>query len=89
VSEHHFSLRQNPFGWVQSALNRVPGLPHNGLYTLLQRRAAHSPPPFDAGTRLWLWLSFLFGAPLGLAATVVETVVRSGATVHLVAVRHS
>ena len=23
VSDHHFSLRQNPFGWIQSALNRV------------------------------------------------------------------
>jgi SAM-dependent methyltransferase len=88
-SEHHFSLRQNPFGWVQSALNRVPGLPHNGLYTLLQRRAPHSPPPFDAATRAWLWASFLVGTPLGLAATLVETVLRSGATVHLVAVRHS
>ena len=88
-SEHHFSLRQNPFGWVQSALNRVPGLPHNGLYTLLQRRAAHSPPPFDAATRAWLWASFLVGTPLGLAATLVETILRSGATVHVVAVRHS
>ena len=88
-SEHHFSLRQNPFGWVQSALNRVPGLPQNGLYTLLQRRAEHSAPPFDAATRAWLWLSFLVAAPLGLAATLAETVLRSGATVHLVAVRHS
>jgi 2-polyprenyl-3-methyl-5-hydroxy-6-metoxy-1,4-benzoquinol methylase len=88
-SEHHFSLRQNPFGWVQSALNRVPGLPWNGLYTLLQQRPAHSPPPFDAATRAWLWLSFLVAAPLGLAATAVETLLRSGATVHLVAVRHS
>ena len=58
-SEHHFSLRQNPFGWLQSALNRVPGLPRNGLYTLLQRRAPDGVPPF------------------------------SGATVHLVGVRHS
>jgi SAM-dependent methyltransferase len=88
-SEHHFSLRQNPFGWVQSALNRVPGMPQNGLYTLLQRRAAHAKPPFDAATRAWLWLSFLAGTPLGLAAALFETAARSGATVHLVAVRHS
>ena len=88
-SEHHFSLRQNPFGWVQSALNRVPGLPQNGLYTLLQRRPPGARPPYDAATRAWLWLSFLVGAPLGLLATLVETVLRSGATVHLVAVRHS
>jgi 2-polyprenyl-3-methyl-5-hydroxy-6-metoxy-1,4-benzoquinol methylase len=88
-SEHHFSLRQNPFGWVQSALNRVPGLPWNGLYTLLQHRPPHSAPPFNALTRAWLWLSFLVATPLGLAATAVETFLRSGATVHLVAVRHS
>jgi SAM-dependent methyltransferase len=89
LSEHHFSLRQNPFGWLQSALNRVPGLPRNGLYTLLQRRAPGSAPPFGAATRAWLWLSFLVGIPLGLVATLVETVLRSGATVHLVAIRHS
>ena len=88
-SEHHFSLRQNPFGWLQSALNRVPGLPRNGLYTLLQRRAPGAPAPFDAATRAWLWLSFGVGIPLGLIATLVETGLRSGATVHLVAVRHS
>jgi 2-polyprenyl-3-methyl-5-hydroxy-6-metoxy-1,4-benzoquinol methylase len=88
-SEHHFSLRQNPFGWLQSALNRVPGLPRNGLYTLLQRRAPGSAAPFSPAIRAWLWLSFLVGTPLGLLATLGETVARSGATVHLVAVRHS
>ena len=81
-SEHHFSLRQNPFGWVQSALNRVPGLPRNGLYTLLQRRAPDTQPAFTPAIRLWLWLSLLALAPLALAATGVETVLRSGATVH-------
>ena len=88
-SEHHFSLRQNPFGWLQSALNRVPGLPRNGLYTILQRRAPEDAPPFSAAIRAWLWLSFLVGTPLGLLATLAETVLRSGGTVHLVAVRHS
>ena len=43
ISDHHFSLRQNPFGWVQSALNRVAWLPHNGLYTLLHRRDRRAP----------------------------------------------
>ena len=27
VSDHHFSLRQNPFGWIQSAQNRRASLP--------------------------------------------------------------
>ena len=88
-SEHHFSLRQNPFGWVQSLLNLLPGLPRNGLYTLLQRRAPGAPPPFDLATRAALWLALALGMPLGLLATLVETGLRTGATVHLVAVRHS
>jgi 2-polyprenyl-3-methyl-5-hydroxy-6-metoxy-1,4-benzoquinol methylase len=86
-SEHHFSLRQNPFGWIQSALNRWPGLPRNGLYRLLHRRAAGEPACFDAGTRLLLWLAFLLLAPPALAASLAEALLRSGATVHLVARR--
>lgn len=84
-SEHHFSLRQNPFGWIQSFLNRFPGFPRNGLYVLLHRRSRSEPLPFDATTRFWLrfWLVAL--APLALAAAVFEAVLRSGATIHFVA----
>ena len=85
ISEHHFSLRQNPFGWVQSFLNRLPGLPRNGLYTLLHQRSAGEPLPYDARTRFWLWFWLVVGSPLGLVATVLETAFRSGATVHVVA----
>jgi SAM-dependent methyltransferase len=85
LSEHHFSLRQNPFGWMQSVLNRFPGLPRNGLYALLHRRGSSDAPPFDARTRFWLRFWLVVSAPLGLLATVIETIARSGATVHLVA----
>jgi SAM-dependent methyltransferase len=85
ISEHHFSLRQNPFGWMQSVLNRFGSLPRNGLYTLLHRRSPSDPLPFDSRIRFWLWFWLIVGAPLGLLATFVETVARSGATVHLVA----
>jgi 2-polyprenyl-3-methyl-5-hydroxy-6-metoxy-1,4-benzoquinol methylase len=84
-SEHHFSVRQNPFGWIQSALNQIPGLPPNALYALLHRRAMGEPPPYDARTRFWLWLSLVLGAPAGIALTLGETLVRSGATVHVLA----
>jgi SAM-dependent methyltransferase len=87
ISEHHFSLRQNPFGWLQSVLNRFPSMPRNGLYTLLHHRTAGAPLPFDARTRFWLWFWLVLGFPLGLAATVLETAFRSGATVHVVARR--
>ena len=43
ASEHHFSLRQNPFGWVQTALNKSRRLPRNGLYTLLKSRPGAAP----------------------------------------------
>lgn len=89
ASDHHFSLRQNPFGWIQSALNRVSFLPRNGLYTLLHRRGLGESPPYDARTRALLWLGLLVAAPFALAATVLETLARTGATVHVVGVRRA
>ena len=85
VSEHHFSLRQNPFGWIQSALNRSQSLPRNGLYNLLHRRSGEASAPFDLWTRLKLWFWLVVGAPLAVVVTVFETLARSGATVHVVA----
>ena len=85
-SEHHFSLRQNPFGWVQSWQNRRPDLPRNGLYTLLYRRSASEAPPFDAATRRRLLLGFALAAAPALAATLLETAVRNGGTVHVVGI---
>jgi 2-polyprenyl-3-methyl-5-hydroxy-6-metoxy-1,4-benzoquinol methylase len=84
-SEHHFSLRQNPFGWIQSSLNRRPGLPRNGLYTLLHRRGPGEPLPFDARTRRRLLRAGLLRVPVALALTIAEALLRSGATVHVVA----
>ncbi len=84
-SAHHFSLRQNPFGWVQSALNRRAGLPRNALYVLLHGRGAGEPLPYDARTRRRLRLAYLLGMPLALGLSVVTTLLRSGATVHVVA----
>jgi len=87
--DHHFSLRQNPFGWIQSALNRSQRLPRNGLYAMLHRRGGSEAPPFPAGTRALLWLGLFALAPLSLAATAIETLLRSGATVHVVATRRA
>ncbi len=86
-SQHHFSLRQNPFGWIQSLLNRFPVFPRNALYTLLHQRQRGAPPPFSAGTRFWLLTWLVLATPAALAATLAATLLRSGATVHLVAHR--
>jgi SAM-dependent methyltransferase len=87
ASEHHFSLRQSPFGWIQSALNRREALPRNGLYTLLYQRGAAGAAvaPFDVRTRAALWAALALGAAPALALACLETVCRSGATVHVVA----
>jgi SAM-dependent methyltransferase len=84
-SEHHFSLRQNPFGWVQSWQNRRAGLPRNGLYTLLYRRSAGEPLPYDARTRRRILAGFALAAAPALAAACIEAAARAGSTVHLVA----
>ena len=89
VAAHHFSLRQNPFGWIQSWLNRAPGLPRNGLYTLLYERGAGEPAPFDARIRTRLIAGLAVGALPALVLTLVETGLRSGGTVHVVCRRRS
>jgi len=86
-SEHHFSLRQNPFGWIQSALNRCTSLPRNGLYVMLQRRKDEERPRFSFSTRLTLYAALLLLTPPALFLTIVATALRSGATVHVVAVK--
>jgi 2-polyprenyl-3-methyl-5-hydroxy-6-metoxy-1,4-benzoquinol methylase len=86
-SEHHYSLRQNPFGWIQSALNRLRGLPYNGLYCLLHERSAGGRPLFDRWTRLRLFVALILLAPPALVASLMEAWLRTGATVHLVARR--
>jgi SAM-dependent methyltransferase len=86
-SVHHFSLRQNPFGWIQSLMNRFGPLPRNGLYVLLHRRPPGAPLPYDARTRRWLRFWLIVSAPFALGAAFITTALRSGATVHVVAIR--
>lgn len=87
-SEHHFSLRQNPFGWIQSLQNLCPWLPRNGLYVLLQRlQADSSSDRWPLTVRLQLWAICLLLTPAAILLSVLETVFRQGATVHVVARR--
>ena len=83
-SEHHFSLRQNPFGWVQSALNRWTELPRNGLYVLLHRQG-DAEPPYSKSTRRRLRLAYALGIPIGLALSALAALLRTGATIHVTA----
>jgi SAM-dependent methyltransferase len=38
VEVHHFSMEQNPYGWLQSLLN-LSGLPYDSLYTILKTQS--------------------------------------------------
>lgn len=86
-SEHHFSLRQNPFGWVQSLLNRCAWLPRNGLYVLLHHRSSQDVQAYGRLIRCQLWLAFLLLMGPALVLSVIAAIARSGATVHVVAAR--
>jgi SAM-dependent methyltransferase len=82
--EHHFSLRQNPFGWVQSALNCVPLLPRNGLYALLKRRGEQS-PTCGRITRFVQLAAYWLGMPVACVQSAVDAFLRNGASVCVVA----
>jgi SAM-dependent methyltransferase len=87
LSAHHFSLRQNPFGWLQSAQNRIRGLPVNGLYEMLHHRAAGLAAPFPAPLARRMLLAAALAAPLALGLSVLAALARRGATVHVVSTR--
>jgi SAM-dependent methyltransferase len=84
-SSYHFSLRQNPFGWIQSVLNRIRPEHPNHLYTVLQTSGAGGKLPF--GERIGALALLALGTLPALAMSVAEAVLGSGATVHVVATR--
>ena len=88
-STHHFSLRQNPFGWIQSALNRIGRKPPASLYALLHRRAESGVLPFSAVERLVMWAFLVATAPIAIALSVVASWLRTGATIHIAAIRRT
>ncbi len=81
LSAHHFSLRQNPFGWVQSAMNRLAFLPRNALYSLLLRS---SETRFKFPMRTALLAAFVLGMPFALGLSIMAALFRQGASVHVV-----
>jgi SAM-dependent methyltransferase len=86
---YHFSLRQNPFGWIQSLQNRLDPEHPNRLYATMQvpgRRGDAEASGFLS--RLLVvapWL--LIGALPAFLLSIAEAIFRSGATVHVVAIR--
>ena len=87
VQTGHFSLEQNPYGWIQSCYDAL-GFEHNLLYDVLKNRNARSrrlrERPFQLLGVLLLLPLALSGA---LALTLWETVVRRGGTVEVFAIK--
>lgn len=81
--EQHFSLRQNPFGWVQSALNKSDARTRNELYNMLHNRTCKQAVPSRL-RRVAMRVGYLGGMPLALGMSLWATLRRSGASVCLV-----
>jgi SAM-dependent methyltransferase len=85
VAEHHFSLRQNPIGWIQSALNRTHGIPRNSLYGLLYHRSKSHRARFGPVTRAVSYAAAAVGGPAAILLEVLASLAGQGGTVHVVA----
>ena len=81
----HFALEQNPYGWIQSLLNRF-GLPENLLYTALKRDGARDvehparSAPFAFALTL---LALVAVVPLSGLLFTAELLLRRGGTVEV------
>lgn len=84
-SIQHFALLQNPFGWLQSWLNRTTDAPRNSLYTLLHRGDAADATGMTAGQRRLLRAAYLLGLPVAGAVSLAEAMFRSGGTIAVTA----
>jgi SAM-dependent methyltransferase len=83
----HFSFEQNPYGWIQSLLNRS-GFRSNLLYDLIKLPSARSEPqPWRSHPVQSLLLApvLLAIVPLSLLLFAVEVVLRRGGTVEVYA----
>lgn len=85
----HFSFEQNPYGWIQSVLNRC-GLRKNLLYDLLKNASARSiknPIWQHPIQSLFCVLGFFLLLLPAIFMLIPETIFRQGATIELYAVR--
>lgn len=88
-SVSHFSLEYNPYGWVQSILNRM-GFQENLLYDTLKNESARtikSPARSHPVQFFVMLLALIPVVPLGFALFLLEVLVRRGGTIELYARR--
>lgn len=88
-SVSHFSLEYNPYGWIQSILNRM-GFQENLLYDTLKNKSARtikSPARSHPAQFLLMLLALVAVVPLSSVLFLLEVVVRRGGTIELYARR--
>jgi 2-polyprenyl-3-methyl-5-hydroxy-6-metoxy-1,4-benzoquinol methylase len=84
----HLDIVQGPYGFIQSALNRLcPGTELNGLYAWL-KRTQPSTPLARVTVLKWVVLATLL-APFALAEAIVGALAQRGACVTIVARRRN
>ncbi len=83
---HHFSLRQNPFGWVQSGLNWLMPSRRNRLYSYLLNEPAAVEGHSVFAKALW-FAAYVTGMIAVLPLAVLAAICKSGGTIHYLAVR--
>lgn len=81
----HFSLEQNPYGWIQSLLNQL-GFPNNLLYDALKHQSArnvvHPFRTYPVASTL-LVPALLVIVPISLVLFVLEVLLRRGGTIEV------
>lgn len=81
LKEEHFSLRMNPFGWVQSWLNRFKGADRNRLYSLLQTRGGIENSSLSR-PEIWKQKSaYYLGMPVALGLSLLAAACHAGASI--------
>jgi SAM-dependent methyltransferase len=75
----HHCLEQNPYGILQSTLNRwkARGSEPNLLYEILKGTR----PDVPLGRRVWLRTLFLLGMPIALCLATLESIIGRGGTI--------
>ena len=84
-STNHFSMLQNSFGWIQSILNRIPGLEVNCLYNLLHKRSVNISPRLSNSIAITHCFFAVLVFPFALLLTLIEGLIQNGGTIELLA----
>lgn len=82
----HFALLQNPFGLLQSWLNKKTQTPRNSLYSLLHSQGEHAElEDVSALQQRLMRLAYYAGLPVAGVVSLVEAALGKGGTITMVA----